>query len=371
MEIKESKRKTDIKISFGMIVLNGEPFLKYNLRALYPFAHQIIVAEGASYNSRHCATKDGHSIDQTREILRTFKENEDPENKLILVTAEDEGHQDGFWPGEKDEQCQAFSKRATGNWLWQIDVDEFYKDSDMKAIIQMIEDDPTITTFSFPELPFWGSFNYIVNGIFLRLRYSEVHRLFKWGDGYKYETHRPVTVVNEEGVDLRELNWVRANDLRKKEIFMYHYYKIFPALVRSKMTYYSNLVKSRDSTLIKNGDEYYDRTFLKLEKPFRVHTVNTWPSWLERFTGNHPDQIQVMRNDINSGELDMSTRDMQDVDKLLRTVRYRIGTLFWKIWGNYISQTNWLLKDFIRRRVSLSDFLKTFLQIMAGRKRLF
>jgi hypothetical protein len=33
-------------ISFGMIVLNGEPFLRYNLRVLYPFAHQIIVVEG-------------------------------------------------------------------------------------------------------------------------------------------------------------------------------------------------------------------------------------------------------------------------------------------------------------------------------------
>ena len=33
-------------ITFGMIVLNGEPFVRYNLRALYPFAHQIIVVEG-------------------------------------------------------------------------------------------------------------------------------------------------------------------------------------------------------------------------------------------------------------------------------------------------------------------------------------
>ena len=36
------------RITFGIIVLNGEPFVRYNLRAIYPFAHQIIVAEGAS-----------------------------------------------------------------------------------------------------------------------------------------------------------------------------------------------------------------------------------------------------------------------------------------------------------------------------------
>ncbi|MFC1960142.1 hypothetical protein ACFLYO_05490 [Chloroflexota bacterium] len=33
------------RISFGMIVLNGLPFVSYNLRALYPFAHRIIAVE--------------------------------------------------------------------------------------------------------------------------------------------------------------------------------------------------------------------------------------------------------------------------------------------------------------------------------------
>ena len=43
------------RVSFGIIVLNGEPFTRYALRALYPFAHQIIVAEGASPHSAHAA----------------------------------------------------------------------------------------------------------------------------------------------------------------------------------------------------------------------------------------------------------------------------------------------------------------------------
>ena len=37
-----------IKITFGIIVLNGEPFTKYCLRQLYPFAYEIIVVEGGS-----------------------------------------------------------------------------------------------------------------------------------------------------------------------------------------------------------------------------------------------------------------------------------------------------------------------------------
>ena len=45
------------KITFGIIVLNGEPFTRYNLRALYLFAHQIIVVEGASPMAAHMATR--------------------------------------------------------------------------------------------------------------------------------------------------------------------------------------------------------------------------------------------------------------------------------------------------------------------------
>ena len=35
------------RVTYGIIVLNGEPFTRYCLRSLYPFAHEIIVVEGA------------------------------------------------------------------------------------------------------------------------------------------------------------------------------------------------------------------------------------------------------------------------------------------------------------------------------------
>ena len=103
------------KVTFGIIVLNGEPFVRYNLRALYPLAHQIIVVEGAAPAAASIATPDGHSTDGTLEILRDFKVNEDPDNKLTIVTAEDNGYQNGFWPGEKYEQSQAYADRTTGD----------------------------------------------------------------------------------------------------------------------------------------------------------------------------------------------------------------------------------------------------------------
>ena len=47
------------RITFGIIVLNGEPFTRYNLQALYPFAHEIIVVQRASLRAAPVATPTG------------------------------------------------------------------------------------------------------------------------------------------------------------------------------------------------------------------------------------------------------------------------------------------------------------------------
>ena len=45
------------RVTFGIIVLNGEPFTRYCLRALYPFAYEIIVVDNNG------------GVDRTREIM--------------------------------------------------------------------------------------------------------------------------------------------------------------------------------------------------------------------------------------------------------------------------------------------------------------
>ncbi len=101
------------RITFGMIVFNGQPFLRYNLRALYPFANEIIVVEGAALGAAHHATPQGHSSDGTLEVLKDFIRLEDPAGKVTVVTAEDEGSPDGFWPGREDRAEQGV--RSQGN----------------------------------------------------------------------------------------------------------------------------------------------------------------------------------------------------------------------------------------------------------------
>lgn len=164
------------KISFGIIVLNGEPFTKYCLRALYPFAHEIIVVEGAVRSAADIATPTGHSRDNTLEILYQFQAEEDPEGKLQIVVRE------GFWD-EKDAMSQAYAARATGDYLWQVDIDEFYLPKDIETVMQLLRADPSITGLSFKNRLFWGGFDYLCDGWYFRTGADVFRRLFKWGRG--------------------------------------------------------------------------------------------------------------------------------------------------------------------------------------------
>ena len=311
------------RVTFGVIVLNGEPFTKYCLRSLYPHAHEIIVVEGASPGAAGIATPDGHSTDGTRLALREFKSEEDPDDKLIVVTAEDEGHHDGFWPGEKDEQSRAYAARATGDYLWQVDIDEFYRERDMLAVRQTLGRDATITAASFKMLTFWGALDYMVDGWQLRRGKDHYHRLFKWGPGYSYVTHRPPTVCDERGIDLREQRWLDVPATSALGVRLFHYSLLLPKHVREKGEYYKHAPQFRSRAA--EWDTWMQRSFLTTAKPYRVHNLWQQPSWLLRYDGDHPEQARAMMSDIRAGLVSAELRPTDDVERLLRSWWYPLG----------------------------------------------
>ena len=302
------------RISFGIIVLNGEPFIRYTLQALYPYAYEIIVVEGAAPGAKNIATADGHSRDTTLETLRRFKAESDPKGKVTIVT------KDGFWT-EKDEMSQAYAKRATGDYLWQVDVDEFYRPDDMRAVIQMLKAQPSITAVSFKTMTFWGAPQYIVDSWYLRRGAAIYHRLFKWGPGYTYVTHRPPTVTDPTGQDLREGHWLRAETLEKADIRMYHYSLLLPKQVMEKCDYYSHAdwTKGQDALV------WVKQVYLSLKRPYHLHNVTEYPGCLYRYTGPHPPQIQQMWQAITAADSDFETRPTADIEALLNSPRYKIG----------------------------------------------
>ena len=308
----------DCKITFGMIVLNGEPFVRYNLRALYPFAHQIIVVEGACPTAAAVATPDGHSTDGTLNTLNEFKHNEDPDNKIIIVSAHDAGYVDGFWP-EKDEMSIAYAKRATGYYLWQVDSDEFYHEEQMRRLIDLLERDRP-DAVSFPTHTIWGSTKYITNSFYLiRDNAREFHRLFAWEPGCTYVTHRPPTVLDAQGIDTRKKAWLRAKDLERRGIFLFHYSLLFPRQVFNKISYY----KGRVPYAI---DSWEESVYRRLEKPYRIHNVYQHIGWLEPFDGEHPRQITLMMNNIATGKTQVEIRNCQDVEQLLSKRGYQLAS---------------------------------------------
>lgn len=316
----------DINITFGIIVLNGEPFTRYCIRALYPHAHEIIIAEGACEGARNIATSNGHSKDGTLEVLLELKKTEDPEDKITIVTAEQEGHLNGFWPGEKHEQCQAFAKRATGNYLWQVDIDEFYHDEDIEKIKSLLSDVSSITCLSFKQYGFWGGFDYLVDSWYLKRHLPEIYRVFKWGDGYKYISHRPPTVIDNTGINLKEINFLNSGMTEEMGIHMYHYSFVFPKQVFSKADYYSN-----SNWLSLRANDWASVNYMHITKPYRVFIMTEYPGWLEKFRGTHPLAIRQLISNIHEKKLVIEERDIQDIEKLLNSRAYQFGTFFLKL----------------------------------------
>jgi hypothetical protein len=311
------------KITFGIIVLNGEPFTRYCLRSLYPFAYEIIVVEGGHEDAKSVSTPDGHSIDGTLDALYEFKRNEDPENKVTIVT------RDGFWP-KKDElgrnrtpQSRAYAERATGDYLWQIDIDEFYREDDMLRILEMLKKDPSITAVSFPSYTFWGDIQYESDSWALKRGLQYCHRIFKWANGYKYLTHEPSTVIDETGTDLRKKNWIPGKVMKRKDIYMYHYSLLFPWQVEQKVRVYN---EEHDN--YRGIVDWAENNYFKLNNPYRVHNLFRIPSWLLRHKGKHPDQIKMMMQDIKNGRLNVKLRQNDDVEALLNSFKYKLNRFF-------------------------------------------
>jgi hypothetical protein len=312
------------RITFGILALNSQPFLEYNLEAIYPFAHEIIVVEGAVRAAASLASGDGHSMDGTLEMLRSFQKERDPERKLRVVIAKDQGYSDGFWP-EKTEMSAAYAKFATGDWLWQVDSDEFYLEEDMAVVVNLLKHDPTIDTISFPYIEFFGGFDSTITGVWHLYEYPLVHRVFRWADGHRYVSHRPPTVVDETGRDLRTKNWLSRPMNGDRPIRMYHYSYVLPKQANQKVGYYSNVDWTE---AFRRNKEWFENSFLGLKNPLFLGEKG-WPNlqWLERFAGQHPQAIYQLQEDLRTGKIKETLRGAEDIRQLLNRPGYRWLTI--------------------------------------------
>ena len=347
------KKSAIPKVTFGIIVLNGEPFTRFCLRSLYPFAHEIIVVEGGHVGASAVCTPDGHSIDGTLESLLRFKCEEDIEGKVQIVT------RDGFWPNDDEmrssrtAQSKAYAERATGDFLWQVDIDEFYMPSDMQTLMSMLAADTGISGMSFKTLTFWGRPEYRVDGWYLRRGGEMFDRLFRWGPGFRYVKHESPTVVDNSGRDLREDKWISGKRLARQGVFMYHYAFLFPWQVRQKCLVY----QGESSRNVPNIVHWADEIYFGLRNPYRVHNVCGHPSWLQRFNGRHPPQVIAMIAAVSSVEAHVEIRPKEDIERLVSSISYQASIAILKAINPYARLASRIANRLMRACGRLRSFI--------------
>jgi hypothetical protein len=247
-----------MKITFAMIVLNGDFVLKQVLQSIYPYAHKIIISEGAvKYWTNKGVTT---STDKTNEILENFP---DPDNKLKVIHGQYE---------EKTEQCRAFMEYVPSDtdYLWCIDSDEVFKDTDIRKMFNILQARQP-SSVGFKSNTFFGGFSHTIGGF---ERNHSFKRVLKYQTNTIYDTHRPPTLkVNGNIPDGAN---IKGNELYERYgIEMYHYSYVSARQVKEKLDYY-------EDSVIKKGDcipNYF---------------TDVWRQWvLYRLTGSNEEMNEL------------------------------------------------------------------------------
>lgn len=265
-----------MKLSFVIIVLNGMPFLKAALESIYESAYEIIIVEGAIKKASFAATKEGHSIDNTLQFIKGYK---DDKKKIKLISP-------GFWE-DKCSMQNVGLKEVTGDYIWLVDSDEIYKKVDICRIVQVLKDSPSITQINVPMLHFWKGYSYIISSTILHSK--RIARIFKFTKGNYFSTHRPPTLVTKE----------KLKAVETPKIYCYHYSYILPAQVKQKITLYK--IYGWEKSWKIDLDDWYLNCFLKWTVGTKDEVEENYGIWTcdknsktEKFTGEHPESMRAL-----------------------------------------------------------------------------
>ena len=279
-----------MKIAFGIIIFNGNYVLKEVLESIYPYANQILIAEGpvTFWQEQGYST----SSDGTNEVLDNFP---DPENKIQIVHSQ---------YSEKDEQCNAYMQflKEDNDYIWNVDCDEVFKPQDIETVIDLLEKEK-YTSVGFKSLSFYGGFDDVLGGFEERAEFLRVRKIYP---GSYWSTHRPPTIAHKISNTLPEKH-LSFDDLAENYgIRMYHYSYVFPEQVCQKIHYYKQTI-SKDNCI----DNYFDEIYLPwmtaedkmpIEQKYSgVHEFKPayrGECYTRKFDGTHPKVIQLAREQL-------------------------------------------------------------------------
>lgn len=210
-----------MKLTFGIIVLNGGFFLRQVLESIYPFAHKICIAEGPV----KWFVDQGvlQSTDDTLDIIKNFP---DTENKIVLTS--------GTYI-EKDDQCRAWFAHVPSDTDYVVcnDADEVHTPENLEKLIQFLEKEKP-TSVGFKSDSFYGGFQHIIGGF---ERDHSFKRVLQYIPMCYYRTHRQPTLISN-GKDIEGKD-ISGNQLCEATgITMPHFSYTSPLAVKRKIEYY-------------------------------------------------------------------------------------------------------------------------------------
>lgn len=276
-----------MKIAFSSAILNGNNTYEETLKTIYPYASQIVIAEGpVSWWQKEGYTT---SIDGTNEMIDNFP---DPDNKIRIVH--------GKYP-EKLEQTNAYIDLVNDDidYLWTISSDIVFKSEDIEKMIRILKKHKkTYTLVRFKSLTFFGGFDDYLTGFEERVNFPGIWRIYP---GTRWKTHRYPKLVHKQKPLPGKILEPEAHGIR-----MYHYSYVFADHVYQKARYYNEFLGAQ--AMAKKGrnpiiDNWFKMVWLPwvrgndkqrkvIEKKYRgVHEFKPWyrkDCYTAKFDSKHP-----------------------------------------------------------------------------------
>ena len=255
-----------MKIAVCLIVFNGEPFIDKWMKHYTecPEVDYVCVSEGATKNMvEMLKMTNARSTDNTIAILSKYVNNPKVRITTSILPFE-----------EKVDQQNAYMELVPDdvNYIWVADSDEFYHYEDISYIKNQLEQNK-YTFVEFFMYHFWKNINTIGVGGEGWSYEKEIDRIFQYYPGARFTSHRPITMLNQEGVSVKEVNPLKAEN---NPVMCFHYSYIVQKNVYEKMKYYT---KTFDRDYIKEWYEpvwrsWSEETKDEIESKYSIHPSN-------------------------------------------------------------------------------------------------
>ncbi len=265
--------------------LNESEFIELTLASIYDEVDRILVIEGAVANHPK-STENGHSIDDTVEKINNFKENHDPDNKVILMSI------GRHWKNLEELKQTFLDVCSPGDWVLINDADEFYKPEDIRRLRIAIDRHPHACEFVPTFLHFYRDFNHIaVPGPEWQMQHQ---RIFKFSPGMKYNSH-PVVTDGAGHCTYFSPHYQPRRFMFREPFFIYHYgyaRSNMEEIMQSKKEYYEKELVSHGGANKKFDQKVQD--WLDHKEPLLVFTgehpeiMKKHPMWLEQVLDGSP-----------------------------------------------------------------------------------